>query len=160
MAYRRSLCTRADLVARRCHPSFSIFLHHTDDRKDQHLDGDSVSPEKINNFLQRRSFGTSFNKSSRSNFFAHDRRYPNTFFSSSAGSFFCRYMSSTIGGGSEKIEFMSDVAEVLTDTTVQSAVSQAAVANEVAIAAADSFLPVKGLQYFIDSMHSFTGLNW
>lgn len=69
-------------------------------------------------------------------------------------------MSSTIGDGSEKIEFMSDVAEVLTDTTVQSVVSQAAVANEVAIAAADSFIPVKGVQYFIDGMHSFTGLNW
>ena len=69
-------------------------------------------------------------------------------------------MSSTIGEGSEKIEFMSDVAEVLTDTTVQSAVSQASVADEVAIAAADSFLSVKGVQYFIDGIHSFTGLNW
>ena len=159
MAYRRSLCTRANIIARQCNPSISIF-GHTDDRKNQHVDGDSISHEKINNFLQRRSFGTSFNVSSRSNLFPHGRRYPNTLLPSSAGSFFCRYMSSTIGEGSEKIEFMSDVAEVLTDTTVQSAVSQAAVANEVAIAAADSFLPVKGLQYFIDGIHSFTGLNW
>lgn len=159
MAYRRSLCTRANLVARQCHPSIGIF-GHSDDRKNQHVDGDSISQEKINNVLQRRSFGTSLNKSFRSNFSAHDRRYPNTFLSSSAGSFFCRYMSSTIGEGSEKIEFMSDVAEVLTDTTVQSAVSQAAAANEVVIAAADSFLPVKGVQYFIDGIHSFTGLNW
>ncbi|XP_022942094.1 mitochondrial inner membrane protein OXA1-like [Cucurbita moschata] len=159
MAYRRSLCTRANIIARQCHPSISIF-GHTNDRKNQHVDGDSISQEKINNFLQRRSFGTSFNVSSRSNLFPHGRRYPNALLPSSAGSFFCRYMSSTIGEGSEKIEFMSDVAEVLTDTTVQSAVSQAAVANEVAIAAADSFLPVKGLQYFIDGIHSFTGLNW
>ncbi|XP_023552636.1 mitochondrial inner membrane protein OXA1-like isoform X1 [Cucurbita pepo subsp. pepo] len=163
MAYRRSLCTRANLIARQshpsCHPSISIF-GHTNDRKNEHLDGDSISHEKINSFLQSRSFGTSFNKSSRSNFFIHDRKYPNTFLSSSAGSFFCRYMSSTIGEGSEKIEFMSDVAEVLTDTTVQSAVSQASVADEVAIAAADSFLSVKGVQYFIDGIHSFTGLNW
>ena len=55
---------------------------------------------------------------------------------------------------------MSNVAEVLTDTTVQSAASQAAAANEVVLAAADSFLPVKGVQYFIDAIHSYTGLNW
>ncbi|KAL0546996.1 hypothetical protein IC582_016916 [Cucumis melo] len=159
MAYRRSLCTRGNLIARQYHPSISVF-GQTDDRKKQHLDEDSISHDRINSFLQRRSFGTSFNKSSRSNFFDIDRKYPNTFISPSAGSFFCRYMSSTIGEGSENIEFMSNVAEVLTDTTVQSAASQAAAANEVALAAADSFLPVKGVQYFIDAIHSFTGLNW
>ncbi|KAF3949675.1 hypothetical protein CMV_024485 [Castanea mollissima] len=38
--------------------------------------------------------------------------------------------------------------------------AQAAAMNEVAIAAADSFLPVKMLQYFIDYVHCYTGLNW
>lgn len=159
MAYRRSLCTRANLIARQYHPSIGVF-GQTDDRKKQHLDEDSISHDRINSFLQRRSFGTSFNKSYRSNFFDLGRKYPNTFVSPSAGSFFCRYMSSTIGEGSENIEFMSNVAEVLTDTTVQSAASQAAAANEVVLAAADSFLPVKGVQYFIDAIHSYTGLNW
>jgi YidC/Oxa1 family membrane protein insertase len=68
-------------------------------------------------------------------------------------------MSTTVEG-SDKIEIMSDVAGVLTDTTVQAVASQAAAVNEVAIAAADSYLPVKALQYFIDGVHSFTGLNW
>jgi YidC/Oxa1 family membrane protein insertase len=32
--------------------------------------------------------------------------------------------------------------------------------NEVAIAAADSFLPVAVLQHAIDAVHNFTGFNW
>jgi YidC/Oxa1 family membrane protein insertase len=32
--------------------------------------------------------------------------------------------------------------------------------GEVAAAAADSFAPVAALQYVIDAVHSFTGLNW
>ncbi|KAK1565804.1 hypothetical protein Q3G72_035435 [Acer saccharum] len=38
---------------------------------------------------------------------------------SSAGSAFCQYMSTTVGEGSDKIELMSDVADVLTDATTQ-----------------------------------------
>ena len=68
---------------------------------------------------------------------------------------------STVNHGSDKIDIMTDVADVLADTAMETVSSQAAsVANEVAIAAADSFLPVKLLQYVIDAVHSYTGLNW
>ncbi|CAJ1936406.1 unnamed protein product [Sphenostylis stenocarpa] len=64
--------------------------------------------------------------------------------------------------GSENIDssIITDVADVLTDATIDTVASQAATVNEVAIAAADSFLPVMGLQYVIDAIHSYTGLNW
>ncbi|XP_024935248.3 mitochondrial inner membrane protein OXA1 isoform X2 [Ziziphus jujuba] len=78
----------------------------------------------------------------------------------SSGSSFCRYMSTAIGESSDKMELISDVADVLTDSTVQAMASQVPAVNEVAIAAADSFLPVKALQYFIDAVHTYTGLNW
>jgi YidC/Oxa1 family membrane protein insertase len=67
---------------------------------------------------------------------------------------------------------MSDVADVLTDTSMDAGIltetvvdaaavsSQAPVVSEVVIAAADSYLPVQALQYAIDAVHSFTGLNW
>ena len=55
---------------------------------------------------------------------------------------------------------MTDVADVLADSTMDSVASQAPVVNEVAIAAADSFLPVQALQYVIDAVHFYTGLNW
>ena len=69
---------------------------------------------------------------------------------------------STVNQGSDKIssDVMTDVADVLTNTTMDAVVSQAPVVNEVAIAAADSFLPVQALQYVIDAVHSYTGLNW
>ncbi|TXG50659.1 hypothetical protein EZV62_023183 [Acer yangbiense] len=78
---------------------------------------------------------------------------------SSAGSAFCRYMSTTVGEGSDKIELMSDVADVLIDATTQVVANHAPAVNEVAIAAADSFLPVAALQHVIDAVYNFTGLN-
>ncbi|XP_047974075.1 mitochondrial inner membrane protein OXA1-like [Salvia hispanica] len=61
--------------------------------------------------------------------------------------------------GGDKIEIMTDMADVLGETAVQ--VAQAAPeVGEVAAAAADSFLPVAALQYLIDYVHTFTGLNW
>ncbi|KAL1569179.1 mitochondrial inner membrane protein OXA1-like [Salvia divinorum] len=63
------------------------------------------------------------------------------------------------GAGGDKIEIMTDMADVLGETAAQ--VAQAAPAmGEVAAAAADSFLPVAALQYVIDYVHTFTGLNW
>lgn len=67
---------------------------------------------------------------------------------------------STSDQGSDKIGIMTDVADVLSDTTLEAVSSQAPVVSEVAIAAADSYLPVQALQYAIDAVHSFTGLNW
>ncbi|CAA6656331.1 unnamed protein product [Spirodela intermedia] len=59
---------------------------------------------------------------------------------------------------------MKDIATVLTDKSVDvatGAVAQVApVASEVALAAADSAIPVAALQHLIDAVHSFTGLNW
>lgn len=156
MAYMRSLSTRATLLARRCHPSFIYVLHDNDDRKTRSIDED-FSPQRIDSFLQSRSFGSSnFNKSAGFGAFFQDRRCSHEFLLPSSGPAFCRYMSTTVDGGSDKIEIISDVAGVLTDTPMDAV----AAANEVAIAAADSFLPVKILQYFIDALHCYTGLNW
>ncbi|XP_028241510.1 mitochondrial inner membrane protein OXA1-like isoform X2 [Glycine soja] len=55
---------------------------------------------------------------------------------------------------------LMDQCDVLKDTTVEAVTSQAPIVKEVAIAAADSALPVKALQYIIDAVHSYTGLNW
>lgn len=78
---------------------------------------------------------------------------------SSAG----RYYSSSPGGSGD-VEYMKDIATVLTDKSVDvaaGAVAQVApVASEVALAAADSAIPVAALQHLIDAVHSFTGLNW
>lgn len=53
---------------------------------------------------------------------------------------------------SDKITVITDVADVT---------SQAATGvSEVAIAAADSYLPVQALQYVIDAVHLYTGLDW
>lgn len=160
MAYMRSLSTRATLIARRCHPSFTYVLHD-DDRKHS-TSVEDLSPQRIDNFVQRRRpFGSSsFNKLAGFVPFLPDRGCSHVLLPSSFSPLFHRYMSTTVGDGSEKIEIMNDVAGVLTDTTIEAVASQASAVNEVAIAAADSYLPVQLLQYFIDAVHSFTGLNW
>lgn len=66
-------------------------------------------------------------------------------------------MSTTIGGGSEKTEFINDVADVITDTTVEAVAAQAPAMDEVA--ADDSYFPVAALQNVVDAVHSFTGFN-
>lgn len=76
------------------------------------------------------------------------------------GSFSGRYMSTVIGDGSDKINDTGYFAEVITDKTLEVVTSQAPAVSEVAVAAADSFPPVAALQYLIDGVHSFTGLNW
>ncbi|XP_057809986.1 mitochondrial inner membrane protein OXA1-like [Salvia miltiorrhiza] len=60
----------------------------------------------------------------------------------------------------DKIGIMTDMADVLGETAAQVAQATAPVAGEVAAAAADSFFPVAALQYIIDYVHTFTGLNW
>ncbi|CAN1153232.1 hypothetical protein LINPERPRIM_LOCUS14566 [Linum perenne] len=69
-------------------------------------------------------------------------------------------MSTTIGESSDKIELMSNVAETLTKIPMEAVACQDATINEVAVAAADSFLPVAFLQHCIDAIHSFTRCNW
>lgn len=76
------------------------------------------------------------------------------------GSVLGRHMSTAVGEGADKIEYMADVAEVLADKTAEVVASAAPAVNEVAIAAADSAFPVAALQYLIDNVHSFTGFEW
>ncbi|KAK0593452.1 hypothetical protein LWI29_036933 [Acer saccharum] len=159
MAYRRSLSTRATLVARAYNPSFS-YIVRDHDRKEDSPDS-TLSQREIHNFIQQRSFGSGLNNSYGSGgAFFQGKGVSQFSLGSSAGSAFCRYMSTTVGEGSDKIELMSDVADVLTDATTQVVANHAPAVNEVAIAAADSFLPVAALQHVIDAVHNFTGLNW
>ncbi|KAF7822421.1 Mitochondrial inner membrane protein OXA1 [Senna tora] len=153
MAYRRCLLIRGNLVDRKLHPSFSYALH-SDERKRECPD-EKPSLADVGHLLQRRAFGSSINGSAG---FAFSSR--SSIHLPSSGYSFCRYMSTALNQGSDKIEVMCNAADVLTDTTVDTVASQLPVVNEVAIAAADSYLPVKVLQYAIDAVHSFTGLNW
>ncbi|WJX95440.1 hypothetical protein P8452_76760 [Trifolium repens] len=161
MAYRRCLLQRGNnLIDRRYHPSFTYILHSDETKRDRSDEKKSSSSQGITNntFIQSRSFRTSFNGSMA--------------FSPFAGYSFCRNMSTLNRDDSDKISVMSDVADVLTDTSMDAGIltetvvdaaavsSQAPVVSEVVIAAADSYLPVQALQYAIDAVHSFTGLNW
>ncbi|KAG4970971.1 hypothetical protein JHK85_037392 [Glycine max] len=154
MAYRRCLLIRGSLVDRRCHLSFSYVLHSNEGKRER--TNEKSSSGGVGDFTQTRSFGSSLNGQMR--FFSPSR---DRFLSPCTGYGFCQYMS-TVNRGSDKIgsDVMTDVADVLADTTMDSVASQAPVVNEVAIAAADSFLPVQALQYVIDAVHFYTGLNW
>jgi len=160
MAYRRCLLQRGkNLIDRRCNPSFTYVLHSDDEGKQQEREQPDSARRISNSFTQTRSYGigTSLNGSmgfSPSSPFAFAAGYNNHF---------CRNMSTTPDQGFDKItELTTDVAHVLSDTAVDAVSYQAAapVVSEVAIAAADSFLPVQALQYFIDAVHTYTGLNW
>lgn len=158
MAYRRSLTTRATLIARAYNPSFNYIIYDHDHK--QNSPDETLSRTNIHSFIQSRSFGSSLNNSYGLGNFFHGQRVSQFSLVPSVGSAFCRYMSTTVGEGADKIELISDVADVFTETTVQAVANQAPAVNEVAIAAADSFLPVAALQHFIDAMHNFTGFNW
>lgn len=158
MAYRRSLSTRATLIARVNSSSFS-YIPHDLDRK-QNSSDETLSQRNIHNFIQPRFFRSYFNDSYGSGGLFPGKGISKFALGPSAGSAYCRYMSTTVGQGSEKIELVSDVAEVLKDTAIQTVANQAPAVNEVAVAAADSFLPVAALQHFIDTVHNFTGFNW
>ena len=157
MAYRRSLLLRGHFIGRKCYPSFSYVLH-TDERKHECPEEKLFSAD-VSHFFQRRSFGSSINGSAGFAY-SQDRISSNSFLLPYSGYAFCRYMSTTVNQRSNEIEVMSDVGDVLTDTTMSSIASQFPAVDEVAIAAADSFPPVKVLQYLIDAVHTYTGLNW
>jgi YidC/Oxa1 family membrane protein insertase len=157
MAYRRFLLQRGNnLIDRRFNPSFTYVLHNDEPKPDETK---SSSTEITNSFIQRRSFRNSVNGSI--GFFSSSQHRQSL--SPFAGYNLCRNMSTLDQAGSDKITIMTDVADVLKDSssTVEAAVSsQGPVVSEVAIAAADSYLPVQALQYVIDAVHSYTGLNW
>ncbi|KAB2037759.1 hypothetical protein ES319_D03G099300v1 [Gossypium barbadense] len=143
MAFRRSLSRRATLIARRCQPSFAYIVHE-DDRKNHPLN-ESYSQPKPSNLFQQRSFGTGFsNSSSGFGVLFQDRR--------------CSKLS--LIPSTDRIGLMTDISEALKDSSFEAVASQAPAVNEVAVAAADSALPVAAIQYVIDAVHSSTGLNW
>ncbi|KAJ4849496.1 hypothetical protein Tsubulata_005808 [Turnera subulata] len=161
MAFMRSLSIRASTLRRQRNPSFAYVLHdHDRDRKS--VDDSGPSRQPLGGLLQQqRSFGSRVVNSSAPFGFSRPGICADFYHASpSIGASFCRNMSTTVDGGADKIELMSDVADVLTDATVQSVAAVVPAANEVAIAAADSFFPVAGLQYFIDFVHTTSGLNW
>ncbi|KAF3632187.1 putative long chain acyl-CoA synthetase 4-like [Capsicum annuum] len=163
MACRRSITTRARLLyqQQRATPAFSYFHKDDDDRKNPEP---SFENSRIPSFSQPRYMGSASGANSfigsRSPY--QDRRFcaSGPFIPMSYGSFLTRNMSTDIGGGADKIDYMTDVAEVLADKAVEAVVSQAPAVNEVAIAAADCYLPVKALMYLMDYVHIFTGFEW
>ncbi|KAF5197740.1 Mitochondrial inner membrane protein oxa1 [Thalictrum thalictroides] len=159
MAYRRTLSTRVTHLTQRFHPSFT-YIFNDDDRKSQSSVADSSQCKSItslNHGYPKYNFqkttprvGALFRVTGLSSF-----SMP-----MGIGSSLCCNYSTTAEDLSDKIEYTSDVAHILSDNSVELAASQASVASEVATAAADSYYPIAALQYFIDGIHSFTGLNW
>ncbi|KAF9679821.1 hypothetical protein SADUNF_Sadunf06G0054900 [Salix dunnii] len=149
MAFMRSLSTRSIILKRQHNPRLTYILHDDEDddghhpHKNNHEQLNHSSKQVINptNYLPQRSF----NKNSTC--FASLLQEANH--SHFAGACFVRYMSTTTNAAADKIN-------VVMDTVAQAAPP----ANEVAIAAADSYLPVAALQHVIDAVHNFTGLNW
>ncbi|XAR55133.1 hypothetical protein NMG60_11030540 [Bertholletia excelsa] len=152
MAYRRSISARATLLARwQFSPSFS-YIHHEDDRRHRE---DRV----VNTPVENRSFSGGINTLAGLGTSIREKRCSQFSVTPMAGSFFVRYMSTTVGKGVDKIDYITDVSGMFAEKTVDAVATTPAV-NEVAIAAADSAFPVAALQHFIDNVHSFTGLNW
>ncbi|KAG9448292.1 hypothetical protein H6P81_014420 [Aristolochia fimbriata] len=155
--FRRSISTRFSLLAPRLHPSFSHVLLPKDDEKSQSHPINTNEPQ-TSDPQGRKSFY--YYNTSRLGSLHGDWRGGASSFPFGLSSFGRGYSSSTIGEGTTSIEYMSDVAGVLTDKSAEAVITQAPVVNEVAIAAADSAFPVAALQYFIDGIHNLTGLNW
>ncbi|TMW92963.1 hypothetical protein EJD97_012355 [Solanum chilense] len=164
MAYRRSITTRAKLLyqQQRVTPAFSYFHKDDDDRKS--CPEPTFENSRITSFSQSRYMGSVSGVNSfigsRSPY--QDRRFcaSGLMIPMSYGSSLTRNMSTDIGGEADKINYMTDVAEVLADKAVEAVVSQAPALNEVANAAADCYLPVKALMYLMDYVHIFTGFEW
>uniref|UniRef100_A0A6M2FC93 Membrane insertase YidC/Oxa/ALB C-terminal domain-containing protein n=1 Tax=Populus davidiana TaxID=266767 RepID=A0A6M2FC93_9ROSI len=143
MAYMRSLSSRSTILKRQYYPRFTYILHddhHRKEKNQEQLDASAKPAITPTNYFPQRSFYTAPTAS-----FGSLLREPNhTHF---AGACLVRYMSTTTTtSAAENIDVVMDMA--------------APAVNEVAIAAADSFLPVAVLQHAIDAVHNFTGFNW
>nr|GME06788.1 mitochondrial inner membrane protein OXA1-like [Ipomoea batatas] len=161
MAYRRSsiTTTRAKLLydQQRFAPSISHIHRHDDDRKNP--ESSSENPRLLTH-LRHCYFGNRLCPGvGVAGIPFQDRKFspPPPW---AMAPILMRNMSTSVGEGMNKIEYMSGVAEVLSDKAVEAVASQAPVVNEVAVAAADSYLPVAALQYLIDYVHCVTGFNW
>ncbi|KAB5514721.1 hypothetical protein DKX38_028627 [Salix brachista] len=142
MAYMRSLSSRSTILKRQHSPRFTYILHEDHHQKEQNRELLNHSAKPVitpTDYFPQRSFYTTPTAS-----FGSLLREPNhTHF---AGACLVRYMSTTTTSAAENIDVAMDMA--------------APAVNEVAIAAADSFLPVAVLQHAIDAVHNFTGFNW
>ncbi|CAN4075893.1 unnamed protein product [Withania somnifera] len=159
MAYRRSLATRTKFHYQQKGVAPAISYTHDDDHKTHELS--SCKSPRIPSFLQPHYARSGINSFTDSTNLFQDRIFcaSHLMIPMNSGSMFTRNMSSSVGGGAEKIEYISEVAE-LADKAVEAVTSQVPAVNEMAIAAADSYLPVKVLQYLIDYVHIFTGFDW
>src|SRR4051794_29103882 len=94
-AYFRSLSTRANLVRRQCHPSFSFILHDDDHKRSSIDEIPSPLQGMSSSFLQQRGFSSGFinNSSKYGGFFEQVRRSYDFPLSPSIMSPFSRYMS-------------------------------------------------------------------
>ncbi|KAL9228996.1 hypothetical protein vseg_004515 [Gypsophila vaccaria] len=156
MACRQSLTKKAILLRRWYHPSAShVFYHRTES------DNESLSQSRVQsrNGIMRNISGLS-GKGRHGYLFGQNRCSSGFPFNQGMGPSFPRYMSTEVGESADSAELLGDAADVLIDNTAQVISSQASNVSEVAVAAADSALPVAALQYLIDGVHSFTGLNW
>ncbi|KAL9246645.1 hypothetical protein vseg_020154 [Gypsophila vaccaria] len=152
MAYRRAICSRATIFAQRLNPSFTYIPNNNNNNNNPNDNTDDPPKyRKIKEFYMS-------NFSAPRNVFIHQRPISGVLGNGFGGH---RYMSTAIGEAGDKAEYLSDVTAVITDAVpVDVIASQAPAVSEVAIAAADSAIPVAALQYVIDGVHSFTGLNW
>lgn len=163
MAYMRSLTTRGgSLLARRYQPCISYALHDDSNRQQPSPNDENACQQRTTDLVKQSGLGhtvgfTTFLREKTSLPFA-----PPSMWTSIAGPGFGHHMSTTADSGFKETEFVGNVAsEVLSDTIASDVVaSQAPIVSEVSIAAAESFLPVAALQYFIDGVHSVTGFNW
>ncbi|KAF6140855.1 hypothetical protein GIB67_042268 [Kingdonia uniflora] len=151
MAHKRSITTGVGLFRQRHQPSFTCLFHEGCEKHNSNESDPSRMTSKA--FL---SLGYCHTMSSAGFSAPFRRRDLLLSFSPAIASSFCGYSSSAVGEGPDKIGYISDVAEILTEKSVE----VGPVMSEVAIAAADSSYPVAALQYVIDGVHSFTGLNW
>lgn len=159
MAYRRSITARAKFFYQQQHRiSPSVSSIHREDYDSEELQSKPIPkyPE-VGNYIQRRFHvaGNNFSNYRRPTSLLQDRR-----FAAPAGcgmTYVRNYSSAGFGeGAADNIEVLKDAVGVLGDTAAEVAPA----VNEVAVAAADSFAPVAALQYIIDYVHCFTGLNW
>ncbi|XP_010444079.1 PREDICTED: mitochondrial inner membrane protein OXA1 [Camelina sativa] len=156
MAFRRTLSIRSTLFARRNQPVYHI-VPRVNDREGESF-CQETSQRSYHSFLHQRSVNNSFDFSKIPGGGGGSLHLP---LAPASGFAFYRYMSSAQGVGSENIGVMSDIAEVISESTLQDAPAQAAAAvSEVTLAAADSFFPIAALQHCIDMVHSFTGFEW
>ncbi|XP_076933522.1 mitochondrial inner membrane protein OXA1-like [Bidens hawaiensis] len=152
MAYRRSLTTRARQFAQhRFTPSISHLHHDQEDRKPQYPD----QTRSYTVFTNPLAFngGVGDGLSFRDPRWAQFGHVPMT----ASGFLLARGISTD---EANKVNYMYDMADVLADKTMEVVGTQAPAVSEVAVAAADSWVPVAALQYAIDGIHNFTGLNW